>query len=332
MADDDAIPGVEELLVPAPAIDSPAFLADVLDGLARRPKSIPCKWLYDRRGSELFDAICRLDEYYLPRVEARILADALPGLAAWIGPCALVLEPGSGSGHKTLRLLQSLADPVGWAPIDISGPALVGALRSMRAELPQLELLPVHGDFTQAFAAPAPLRRPRRRLLFFPGSTIGNFAPPDAAALLRRFATATGPGGALLIGVDLRKDPELLRRAYDDSRGVTAAFNRNLLARLARELGADIRPERFAHRARWNDAEGRIEMHLESLADQQVRLAGRRFTFRAGETIHTEDSYKWRLPEFTALLARAGWNARRVCCDPQGWFAVVAADASRAAG
>ncbi len=305
----------------APALTAPAtFAADVLTGLASRPKQLPCKWLYDRRGSELFEQICELDEYYPTRTELSILRAALPAIAERLGPRVLVLEPGSGSGEKTRLLLAALEDPIGWAPIDISPAALHGAVAAMRRRYPGLELLPVHGDFAQRITVPATKREPVRRLLFFPGSTIGNFAPAAAQKLLARFARVAD---SLLIGVDLRKDPEILLRAYDDAQGVTAEFDRNLLARINRELDADFDLARFAHRARWNDAEGRIEMHLESLAEQYVHVLGRRFGFHRGETIHTENSYKWRLEDFEALAAAAGWRRDGVWTDPEQWFAVL---------
>lgn len=327
---------------PAPAIQDlwPAastFRAEVLAGLRGAPKTLPCKWLYDERGSELFEAICELDEYYVTRTELAITRAHAAEMAAWLGPRCLLVEYGSGSGLKTRILLGALDDPVAYVPVDISRAALAASAAGLCAARPGLPVLPVCADYTADHALPRPARRPRRTVVYFPGSTIGNFTPLQARRFLARAARTCGAAGGLLIGVDLRKDRATLERAYDDAAGVTAAFNRNLLVRINRELGADFRVERFRHVALWNAEAGRVEMHLESDLAQEVRVAGERFRFAAGERIHTENSYKWRLEEFRALAAAAGWRLLRTWTDAEGLFSVqylaaapAAADAARA--
>jgi dimethylhistidine N-methyltransferase len=298
------------------------FRADVLRGLSRRPKEIPCKYLYDARGSALFEEICGLAEYYPTRTELGILERHVGEMAALLGPGCLVIEPGSGSGRKTELLVEALADPVGYVPIDISPGPLRSFARRLAAAHPRLEVLPVLADYLDEPALPKPRRAPRRKVVFFPGSTIGNLHPGEAAQFLKRIAAACGRGGALLVGVDLPKDRRTLERAYDDARGVTAAFNRNLLLRLQRELGAQLDPDAFAHRALWSRALSRVEMHLVSARDQAIRVAGRRIALEAGESIRTECSYKWSRRAFRELARGAGWSVRRVWTDPERRFSV----------
>ena len=314
-----------ELVVPQPerAPDVRAtFLAEVRRGLRQEQKEIPCKWLYDARGSQLFERICTLDEYYPTRTELGIMeANAAP-MAALLGERCAVIEYGSGSSLKTHLLLQHLHRPAAYLPVDIAPAALEEATARLRRSFPSLEIRPVCGDFTTALALPLHGLSPRRRAVYFPGSTIGNFHKAEVVGFLRRVAAQCGPGGALLIGVDLRKDRALLERAYDDAAGVTAAFDRNVLVRIDRELGADFRPERFRHEARWEARQGRVEMHLVSTVDQVVHVAGESFTFVAGESIWTESSYKYDLGEFAALAALAGWRCERIWTDPHAWFSV----------
>jgi dimethylhistidine N-methyltransferase len=312
-----APPAIRDL---GPATET--FEADVLAGLTRAPKALPCKYFYDERGSALFEAICELDEYYVTRTELAITRRHAAQMAERLGPRCLLVEYGSGSGLKTRILLDALEEPVAWVPIDISRAALEASAAELRAERPELEVLPVCADYTASYALPRPARAPRRTVVYFPGSTIGNFTPGQARGFLAHAAEVCGRGGGLLIGVDLQKDRERLERAYDDAAGVTAAFNRNLLVRINRELGADFRVERFRHVALWNAELGRVEMHLESVADQEVRVAGRSFRVRAGERIHTENSYKWRLGDFRALAARAGWRLVRAWTDAEALFSV----------
>lgn len=301
---------------------------EVWAGLAAPRKTLPCKWLYDAHGSALFERICELPEYYPTRTELGILEAHAGEMARRLGDRCLLVEYGSGSSRKTRLLLDRLEAPAGYVPIDISRAALTASARALAAAYPSLEVLPVCADYGEPLALPRPRRSARRRAVFFPGSTIGNFTPPDAQRFLARMAQVAGAGGGILIGADLRKDPAILEAAYDDAAGVTAAFDRNLLVRINRELAADFPVERFRHEAVWNDGEGRVEMHLVSLDARTVTVAGRRFAFAAGESIHTENSYKYTLPGFAALAAGAGLAVRRVWTDPRGWFSVQWLEAS----
>ncbi len=233
-----------------------------------------------------------------------------------------MFEFGAGSGIKTERLLSALAEPVAYLPVDISREALLRAAAALAHRFPGLEVRPVVGDFTNGVVLPDQDLTPARRLSFFPGSTIGNFDPAEALALLDRMAREAGPGGALLIGVDLPKDRAVLERAYDDAEGVTAAFDLNLLARMNRELGADFRLSAFRHRAVWNERLSRVEMHLVSVREQRVQVGGVPIAFRAGESIHTESAYKWEPRAFDALAALAGWRLERSWADDRAWFSV----------
>jgi dimethylhistidine N-methyltransferase len=301
---------------------APRFCIDVLAGLSRARKTLPCKYLYDERGSALFERICELDEYYPTRTELAILAAYADEMAERLGARCLLVEYGSGSGRKTRLLLDHLCEPAGYVPIDISSEALAASARALAADYPGLEVLPVCADYTEPLELPRPARPAARRGVFFPGSTIGNFTPLEAQRFLGRMARVAGVGGGMLIGVDLRKDRSVLEPAYDDALGVTAAFNKNLLARINRELGADFELDRFRHLARWNAAAGRVEMHLVSEVEQRVRVADAEFRFAAGETIHTENSYKYALDEFAALAAQAGLAVRRVWTDRDAMFSV----------
>jgi L-histidine N-alpha-methyltransferase len=298
------------------------FLAEALAGLSAPRKALSPKWLYDARGSALYERICELQEYYPARTELGILERHAPAIARAVGPRALVFEFGAGSGRKTERLLEALAEPVAYLPVDISPDALLRAAAKLTRRFPALAVRPVVGDFTNGVVLPDEGLPAVRRLSFFPGSTIGNFDPPDAAALLRKMAAEAGPGGALLIGVDLPKERAVLERAYDDAEGVTAAFDLNLLARMNRELGADFHLAAFRHRSAWNERLSRVEMHLQSLRDQVVRVGGTAISFRAGETIHTESAYKWDPRAFDALAGLAGWRPERSWTDDRGWFSV----------
>jgi dimethylhistidine N-methyltransferase len=300
------------------------LLADALAGLLARRKTLPCKYFYDERGSALFERICCLDEYYPTRTELGILRARAGAMAATLGPDCLVVEYGSGSGIKTQLLLDHLERPVAYVPVDISREHLLRSAAALAARHPALPVLPVCADFTLPFELPRPPRAPRRRAAYFPGSTIGNFAPAEARKFLTQVAELCGPGGALLIGVDLKKPRAILERAYDDALGVTAEFNLNLLRRLNRELGADFALEQFDHRALWNEGEGRIEMHLVSRRRQEVKLDGHRVRFEPGETIHTENSYKYDLPDFRTLARSAGFEVERVWVDGAALFSVQA--------
>lgn len=298
------------------------FLDDVIEGLEHSPKTLPCKYLYDRRGSVLFDQICELDEYYLTRTELAIMEDHVAEMASAIGPECALIEFGSGSSLKTRLLLDALDSLAVYVPIDISRQHLRETAEQMQQRRPELNIQPVCADFTEDFELPEPPAPVRRRVVYFPGSTIGNFGPYDASVLLERFAKLAGPGGALLIGVDLAKSPDVLVPAYDDAAGVTASFNRNLLVRINRELGADFDLDRFEHRAIFNAEESRMEMHLLSLSDQSVQIGDATFEFTAGETIHTESSHKYSLERFQELASGAGFTLEKVWLDDQKLFSV----------
>lgn len=297
-------------------------LAEILEGLLAAQKHLSPKWFYDERGSELFDRICTLPEYYPTRTELSIMSEHLDEVAKLVGPRAAVIEFGAGSNLKVRQLLDALDEPAAYVPVEISADYLLKQAEDLARDYPNVHIQPVFADFTKPFELPAHPITPDRNLVFFPGSTIGNFTPPEARRFLARLAQVAGPGGGILIGADLRKDPALLEAAYDDAQGVTAAFDRNLLVRINRELGADFPLERFRHRSVWNGAEGRVEMHLVALDACVVTVAGRRFAFAAGETIHTENAYKYTLEGFAALAAGAGLAVRRVWTDPRGWFSV----------
>jgi L-histidine Nalpha-methyltransferase len=298
------------------------FRADVLRGLRRPSKRLPCKYFYDEIGSRLFDQICDLPEYYPTRTELGILeADAL-AMAARIGPSALVIEPGSGSGTKTRLLLDALDQPAGYLPVDISREQLDRSAAAIATDYPRLTVLPVCADFTRPFELPPTAPAGNRRVVYFPGSTIGNFVPGTARRLLASMAQLVAPHGAVLIGVDLKKDPRVLEAAYDDAAGVTAAFNFNILVRINRELGGTFQLEHFAHHALYNPTPGRVEMHLVSRRRQTIRVAGEPITIEDGESILTECSYKYTVRGFQALAAAVGLQARQAWTDPKHWFSV----------
>jgi dimethylhistidine N-methyltransferase len=299
------------------------FLRDVLQGLRSAPKNLPCKYFYDQRGSELFDEICELDEYYPTRCELEIMERYAAEMGEQIGPGARLVEYGSGSSTKTRHLLQHLPDPAAYVPVDISGEHLQQAARRLRREFPHVEILPVCADFTQPFALPACTRPPSHTAVYFPGSTIGNFAPGRAVTLLRQIARLCGTGGGLLIGIDLKKDVRTIEAAYNDRRGVTAEFNLNLLRRINHELNADFDLDQFAHWAFYNPEAGRMEMHLVSQSEQVVTVDGHPIEFAAGETICTEYSHKYSIAEFAGLAGQAGLALHRHWTDANGNFAVL---------
>lgn len=299
------------------------FQSDVLAGLARRPRRLPCKYFYDQRGSELFDRICQLDEYYLMRTELWILRAFAAEIAAAIGRRACLIELGSGSSLKTRLLFDHLPDLAAYLPVDISREHLQITASILRRAYPGLSITPIDADFTQSVSLPGlPFRRPRR-VVYFPGSTIGNFGPREARRLLVRTARLARPGGGLLIGIDLVKDPRLLEAAYNDAAGVTAAFNLNLLARINRELAGTFDLSAFDHAAIYNAARRRIEMNLVSTGRQAVRVAEQRFEFDPYEAICTEYSHKYTIDEFAAMAAPAGLRLEHVWTDPRHWFAVM---------
>ncbi|MEM1205279.1 MAG: L-histidine N(alpha)-methyltransferase [Acidobacteriota bacterium] len=299
-----------------------AMLREVTEGLLAPQKQIHCKYLYDQRGSELFERICGLDAYYPTRTEISILERRGDEMADRIGPRALLIEPGAGSSLKTRLLLDRLRRPVAYVPVDISGAHLEIHATSLRRSYPDLGILPVCADYTGPFEVPIPEIPPRRRVVFFPGSTIGNFTADAVIPFLRTLATTAGPGGGLLIGVDLRKDPAILERAYNDEEGVTAEFNLNLLRHLDRKLGSDFGTEGFRHVAFWNDAESRIEMYLESLERRTVHLGDIAIHLGLGERILTEYSHKFTVDGFGRLAAEAGLELEQTWTDPRRWFSI----------
>jgi L-histidine Nalpha-methyltransferase len=299
-----------------------SFRDAVLAGLNRTPRELPCKLFYDARGSALFEQICEAPEYYLTRTETAILETYAGEIAAHIGPHCRLIELGSGASRKVRILLEALDRPAAYVPLDISRERLRDAADSLAADFPNLTVVAVCADYTRAFALP-PLPGPAgKQVGFFPGSTIGNFEPEAVVRFLRNYAELLGPGGEMLIGVDLKKDPATLNQAYNDAAGLNAAFNLNLLVRINNELGGDVDLDRFAHHAFYNEAEGRVELYIKSLADQVAGIAGRRFRFAGGELIHTENSYKYAISEFRALAARAGFQAIETWTDPAQLFSV----------
>jgi dimethylhistidine N-methyltransferase len=311
----------------AEAAQADEFETDVVAGLSAPVKALSPKYFYDAEGSRLFEAITELAEYYPTRTEIALLRGAADEIAANFPPGAALVEFGSGASVKTRILLDAAPGLSAYVPVDISAEALADAARAIGRDYPDLPVIPLAEDFTTAFELPRKVAG-RPAVGFFPGSTIGNFAPQEATAFLARALHLLGPGAQLLVGIDLVKpEPELVA-AYDDALGVTAAFNKNLLERINRELGGDFDLEAFAHRARWNAAESRIEMHLESLRDQTVQVAGRRFHFRAGETLHTENSYKFTVEGFARLAARAGWRLKQRWASAHPAFAVVLLEAA----
>ena len=300
---------------------SPAtFQDEVLQGLSARPKHIAPKFFYDEQGSRLFDAICEQPEYYPTRTEMAILESCADEVARLTGPDCTLIELGSGASKKIRLLLEALW-PRQYFGIDISREFLLESVQLLARDYPWLEVHAACADFAQGVDLPD-CPGSGRKLAFFPGSTIGNFEPCDALAFLQRVRRQIEPGGALLIGVDLKKDPQVLHDAYNDSHGVTAAFNLNLLERLRTELGAELDPENFRHHAFYNAARGRVEMHLVSRRAQEIHVLGKGFRFEAGESIHTESSYKYSVEEFHALAHRADLQPRQVWLDPARLFSV----------
>ena len=301
----------------------PALMSEVLEGLSRPQKALPPKLFYDERGSRLFERICEQPEYYIPATETALLRRHAAELAAFCGPHCVVIEPGAGNAEKSPILLRALQQPAAYVPIEISGTALDACVVHLATQMPALRVYPVRADFTRPFWLPRIENAQwHRRVIFVPGSTIGNFEPAAARRLLSEWQTLAGPRGALVIGVDLRKPRAILERAYDDAAGVTAAFNLNMLEHLNRDFGANFNLEGFEHRAVFNDADSRIEMHLVSKRPQRVRIGSRSFVFAAGETLHTENSYKYTPADFAELALAAGWARRELWIDDRDLFSL----------
>ena len=301
--------------------DESDFALSVIEGLSSPHRSLPCRFLYDARGSELFEEITRLPEYYPTRVEIALLEAHAEEIVQDFGEGGALVEFGSGSSRKTEILIARMPRLSVYAPIDVSRTALEGARGRLSGLYPTLSTRPILGDFTHGVLLPADVAE-MEQLGFFPGSTIGNFDPLAAVDMLRTMRRTLAPDSAFVIGVDLKKDARLLVEAYNDSAGVTAAFNLNLLARANRELGADFDLAAFRHEAIYDPLRGRIEMHLVSVREHTVELLGERFHFRAGERIHTENSYKYSIEQFSELARAAGWRVGRFWTDARCWFAV----------
>ncbi len=318
--------------MPAPVSSAPlldfepatqAFFDDVIEGLSRDEKALPCKYFYDERGSQLFDQICDLDEYYLTRTELSIMQRHAGEIAKQIGPGVMLVEYGSGSSIKTRLLLDQLEAPAAYVPVDISREHLWDSANRLLKAYPGLEVLPVCADFTTDFQLPESQQTPTHNAVYFPGSTIGNFQPEVAQAMLTRIVQLCGCGGGLVVGVDLQKDVTTLESAYDDCEGVTADFNLNLLGRINRELDGDIQVDQFEHRARYNPTKSRIEISLVSRCEQTIAVRDETFEFAQGESIHTEYSHKYTVEGFAKLAAGAGLTLRKHWTDDQQRFAVL---------
>ncbi len=302
---------------------SESFLDEVLLGLQDVPKTLPCKYFYDKRGSRLFDQICDLEEYYLTRTELAIMEAYAPEMAAQIGPGVMLVEYGSGSSVKTRILLDHLSAVVAYVPVDISRKHLHHTSNDLARSYPELEVLPVCADFTTDFDLPISQREPSHCAVYFPGSTIGNFEPVEALGLLARITPLCGTGGGLLIGIDLQKDRETLEAAYNDAKGVTAEFNLNLLRRTNHELNGDFNLQQFQHVAVYNNEQGRIEISLESLCDQVVTISGNTFDIAQSESICTEYSHKYTVNGFAGMASKVGLTLRKHWTDKQRLFAVL---------
>jgi dimethylhistidine N-methyltransferase len=297
-------------------------IAEIVAGLNQPQKMISPKYFYDERGSRLFERICDLPEYYLTRTEIGIMGQNIANMVEHIGPHVSVIEFGSGSGLKTRILLENLVEPFVYVPVDISMEHLLETSAALKEDFPDIEILPVAADFTRPFPLPRPARMPERNLVYFPGSTIGNFEPQAAIELLRVMYQEAGPGGALLIGVDLKKDRQIIENAYNDSEGITAEFNLNVLRRLNREFGSDFDLSAFSHSATYNESSGRIEMYLISQCAQEVTLGEHRFSFIEGEKIITEYCHKFSLEGFRELASVAGFQHVNTWLDANRWFSI----------
>src|SRR5436189_4432494 len=302
--------------------ESSDFLADVAAGLSSNPRTLPCKYFYDERGAALFQKICELPEYYVTRTEIEILDRNRSEIASQLGPAIQLIGLGTGAGTKTRILIEALDKPAVYIPVDISEKQLRQSTTLFRKIFPELEILPLCADYLQPVVLPSPRHKPARNVVYFPGSTIGNFEPSEALEFLRRIANVAGRGGGLLIGVDLQKDQRVIEAAYNDSAGVTAQFNLNLLVHINREVGADFDLSQWRHRAIYNSEAGRIEMYLISTTDQTVHIGAREFRFRSGEKILTEHSYKHAPEGFIAVARQAGFDFVKLWTDDARLFGI----------
>lgn len=312
-------------VLPAPAPSGAQIdrlMADLLAGLRMAPKQLSPVWFYDEIGSQLFERICRLPEYYLTRTELSIMHRYADDMARHIGPNAALIEPGSGSSEKTRLLLDRLQSPSSYVPIDISKDFLLQSAKTLAQDYPGLRIVPVAADFTAPFELPVQVSWAQRRVVYFPGSTLGNFEPEQAQRMLSTMRGIIGRQGAILIGIDLKKDPDVLFHAYNDAEGVTAQFNINALRHINRKLGADFDLTAFEHRAVWVEAQSRIEMHLVSQRDQSVRLGTQRIEFQRSEYLRTECSHKYTLESFAEMARAAELSVAKIWTDEKRWFSV----------
>jgi dimethylhistidine N-methyltransferase len=310
-------------------VETSDLLSDVIAGLSSDPRTLPCKYFYDERGAALFQKICELPEYYVTRTEIDILGRYHAEIAAQLGPNIELIGLGTGAGTKTRILIEGLENPAVYVPIDISEKQLRKSSMRFQKIFPNLEILPVCADYLQPVVLPPPRHKAARNVVYFPGSTIGNFEPDEALQFLQRIANVCGRGGGLLIGVDLQKDQSVIEAAYNDEAGVTAQFNLNLLSHINRETGANFDLNKWEHRAIYNSEAGRIEMYLISITDQTVRIQDREFHFRAGERILTEHSYKHTPEGFIALARQAGFDFVKLWTDDARLFGVFYFSCSR---
>lgn len=297
------------------------MVEEVAEGLSQPQKQLPSKFFYDERGSQLFEQITRLKEYYLTRTEKNILENNLEKISGCIGTNAMLIELGSGSSSKTRLLLDHLSELAAYVPVDISEEYLLKVVHGLRRDYPDISVTPVFADYTSDFDLPDVNGSNQKQVVFFPGSTIGNFKPEKARKFLENIASLTKPGAAMLVGVDLKKEKSILEAAYNDSQGITAKFNKNILRRLNRELSADFNVDHFVHRAFYNEGDGRIEMHLVSQKKQEVHMAEQTFYFEEGESIHTENSYKYSLDEFRKLVSD-WYSVQQVWTDEKKYFSL----------
>ncbi len=299
------------------------FLRDVIDGLSKEKKTLSCKYFYDERGSGLFDEICELDEYYVTRTEIGIMRDHAAAMADRIGPNATVIELGSGSSIKTTWLLERLIDPAAYYPVDISTEHLNRSAARLAEQFPDIRVQAISADFTEPISIPEENENSGKRVVYFPGSTIGNFEPDAARQLLEQLSDLAGESGGLLIGIDLQKDPSIIEAAYNDSKGTTGQFNLNILERMKRELNANVQTEQFVHRATYNSELGRVELDLVSSCSQAIEIAGHRFEFESGEAIRTEHSHKYAIDGFAQLAASVQFELDSAWTDSNNYFAIL---------
>jgi len=300
-----------------------SFLKDCIHGLSQSKKSLPCKYFYDEKGSQLFDQICELEEYYVTRTETNLMQQHSAEMGECLGERVMLIEFGSGSSIKTRFLLEQLISPAAYVPVDISREHLMSSAERISGEFPEIEVLPVCADFTHTFPLPKPKTRPSHNAVYFPGSTIGNFEPECAFQILESISQLCGKQGGLLIGIDLQKESSVLERAYDDPHGVTAEFNLNLLHRMNRELDAEIVVDQFDHHVRYNEQLGRVEIYVRSTTQQTLEIGDHSFKLEEGELIHTENSHKYTVEGFSKIAAKAGWTLRKSWTDSRNYFAIL---------